>query len=71
MYEVSSVEYAKKNTKNIFKTAINSGRWKKSIVNHLYTSEVSTPNTDGILIVAIVGIEIALTRLNYLGEKMN
>ena len=47
--EVSSVEYEKykKNKKN-FKTAIGLGKWKKSIVNHLFGSVVSTPNNDGL-----------------------
>ena len=50
--EVSRVEYAKyKKIQKLFKTATGSGKWKKSIVNH---SAVSTPNNDGIIIVALV-----------------
>ena len=53
--EVSSVEYTKyKKYKKLFKTAIGFGKWKKSIVNHLYWSAVSTPNNDRIMIVALV-----------------
>ena len=38
-----------KKYKKLFKTAIGLGKWKMSIVNHLYWSAVSTPNNDGIL----------------------
>ena len=73
LYEVSSVEYAKKNryTKNLIKTAINLGKWKKSIVNHFYRSEITTPNNDGIMIAALIHIERALIRVNYSGETMS
>ena len=43
-----------KKYKELFKTAISLGKWKKSIVNHLFWSAVSTPNNDGIIIVALV-----------------
>ena len=61
----------KKHTKILFKTAIGLSMWKRSTVNHLYWSEVSTPNNDGIMIAALILIERALIGVNYSGETMS
>ena len=49
--EVSRVEYEK--YKKIQKNFQNR-KWKKSIVNHLFWSDISTPNNDGIMTEALV-----------------